>query len=106
MNRYKEIAAATFALLLLAGCGSSGNGGGTGDKKSVSESPVIVHGTVRSLDSVQERVPYRRSISIDRGYGSYLTIEYTASTPVSFNGRSYAPEDLEPGNEIDVALSA
>jgi hypothetical protein len=208
MNRYKEIAAATYALLLLAACGSSGNGGGIGDIL-VSRTPssktydirgtidsvdqnsrsivlanvsgynaslnpsggssrsiyyddrttidyqgrtyrpndlergdevsvrvndsrnhlvaetmsvtnnsrggmassttgtygngTVVHGTVRPFDSVEERVPHRRSISIDRGSGSFLTVEYTASTPVSFNGGSYAPNDLEPGDEIDVS---
>ncbi|MDP9362007.1 MAG: DUF5666 domain-containing protein [Acidobacteriota bacterium] len=204
MNRYKVIAAATFALLLLAACGTSGNGGGIGDifgggtpanrtydirgtvdsvdqngrsivltnvsGTSASLNPgggssvrvyyddrttidyqgrtyrpsdlergdevsvraddsgnhllaqtmnvtynsrggmasstngtygngSVVHGTVRSVDT------YRRTISIDRGARSYLTVEYNASTPVSLNGRSYAPTDLEAGDEIDVRTS-
>jgi hypothetical protein len=207
MNRYKVIAAATFALLLLAACGTSGNGGGIGDifgggspssrsydirgtvdsvdpnsrsivltnVNSASLNPgggrsvrvyyddrttidyqgrtyqpsdlergdevsirvddsgnqliaqtmsvtynsrggmasssngsngtygngtygngALVHGTVRSVDT------YRRTIAVDRGYGSLMTVEYSANTPVSLNGRSYAPTDLRAGDEIDI----
>jgi len=56
----------------------------------------VMHATVRSVDT------YRRTISVDRGNGSYTTIEYNTNTPVSFNGRSYSPADLEPGDEIDI----
>jgi hypothetical protein len=90
------MAAALLALLLLVACGTSKSAGGNG---------AIVHGIVRSVDSIEERVPFRHSISVDRGYGSYLTVEYILSTPVSFNGRSYAPADLEAGDEIDIRTS-
>jgi hypothetical protein len=201
MNRYKTIAAATFTLLLLAACGTSGNGGGIGDifgggnsnsatydirgtvdsvdtnnqviyltnvsgynaglntgsnslriaydnrttlnyqgqtyrpdqlergdevtvradqngNNLIAESmnvtynsrggmasgsngsyPTygsVIHATVRSIDT------YRRTISIDRGTGSYMTIEYNTNTPVSFNGRAYSPADLEVGDQIDI----
>src|SRR5258707_8947824 len=56
----------------------------------------VVHGTVRSVDT------YRRTISVDRGYGSTITIEYTSNTPVSLNGRTYSPRDLQAGDEIDI----
>lgn len=56
----------------------------------------VMHGVVRSIDT------YRRTISVDRGTGSYMTIEYNTNTPVSFNGRSYSPADLEAGDEIDI----
>lgn len=199
MNRYKTLAAATFALLLLAACGSSGNGigdifgsgsgnntaydirgtvdsvdpnnqsivltnvsgyntnlntGGNGSLRVYYDSRTtlnyqgktyrpdqlergdevtvrvnqsgnqliaqtmdvtynsrggmassgttygsVVHGTVRSVDT------YRRTISVDRGYGSLMTVEYNSNTPVTFNGRSYSPADLEPGDEIDIRTS-
>jgi uncharacterized protein DUF5666 len=55
-----------------------------------------IHGTVRSVDT------YNRTISIDRGYGSYTTITYGNNTPVYVNGRSYTPSALQPGDEIDI----
>ena len=58
-----------------------------------------IHGTVRSVDT------YRRTISIDAGYGSYTTITYDTNTPVYFNGRNYSVADLENGDEIDVRAS-
>jgi hypothetical protein len=59
----------------------------------------VIHGTVRSVDT------YRRTITVDRGYGSPMTVEYSSNTPVTFNGRSYSPADLEPGDEIDIRTS-
>ncbi|HEX9457936.1 MAG TPA: DUF5666 domain-containing protein [Thermoanaerobaculia bacterium] len=56
----------------------------------------VVHGTVRSVDT------YRRTISVDRGYDSTITIEYNSNTRVSLNGRSYSPRDLQAGDEIDI----
>jgi len=56
----------------------------------------VIHGTVRSIDT------YRRTISVDRGSGSYMTVEYNTNTPVSFNGRAYSPADLEAGDQIDI----
>ena len=60
-----------------------------------------LHGTVRSVDT------YRRTISIDTGYGSgsYSTIQYDTNTPVYFSGRNYTAADLEAGDEIDVRVS-
>lgn len=59
-----------------------------------------IHGTVRSIDT------YRRTISIDAGYGSYTTIQYDTNTPVYFNGRNYSVADLQNGDEIDVRASS
>lgn len=58
-----------------------------------------LHGTVRSIDT------YRRTISVDTGYGSYSTIQYDTNTPVYFNGRNYTVADLEVGDEIDIRTS-
>ncbi len=59
----------------------------------------FAHGTVRSVDT------YNRAISIDRGYGSTMTVYYDANTPVYFNGRTYSPSNLEVGDEVDIRTS-
>jgi hypothetical protein len=41
----------------------------------------VVHGTVRSIDS------YGRTITVDPGYGSYMTINYASNSPRRFAGR-------------------
>ncbi|HSP16645.1 MAG TPA: hypothetical protein VLV78_18005 [Thermoanaerobaculia bacterium] len=58
----------------------------------------IMHGTVRSVDT------YRHTISLDTGYGAYATVAYGTSTPVYFNGRTYAATDLQVGDEIDIRV--
>jgi hypothetical protein len=56
----------------------------------------VLHGTIRSIDTE------RRTILVDHGDRAYTTVEYSSRTPVSFNGRAYSVNDLEPGDEIDV----
>jgi len=58
-----------------------------------------VHGTVRSIDT------YARTISVDPGYGSYMTINYASNTPVYYNNRTFAISDLEVGDQIDAHVS-
>jgi hypothetical protein len=58
-----------------------------------------VRGTVRYIDTS------RRTIEIDRGNGSLMTVEYDTSTPVSWNNQSYRVGDLERGDEIDVRVN-
>lgn len=60
----------------------------------------VLHGTIRSIDT------YRRTISVDAGYGSYSTIQYDTNTPVYYNGRNYSPSSLQAGDEIDIRTSA
>lgn len=57
-----------------------------------------VRGTVLSVDSS------RRTIQVDRGYGSTVTVEYNSSTPVYWNNQTYRAADLERGDEIDVRV--
>ena len=71
-------------------------GGMASSTNGTYDNGLLVHGTVRSIDT------YRHTISIDRASGSYLDVEYNSNTPVSFNGRAYAATDLEPGDQIDV----
>jgi len=56
----------------------------------------ILHGTVRSIDT------YNRTMTVDRGYGSTLVLNYNANTPVYYNSRTYSPSDLEVGDEVDI----
>ena len=58
----------------------------------------VVTGTIRSIDV------NRRTMSVDPGYGSYVTVNWSSSTPVYFNGRTYAPGDLEVGDQVNVRV--
>jgi len=57
---------------------------------------AVVSGTVRSIDT------YRHTMSVDPGYGSYVTVDWATNTPVYFNGRTYAPGDLEVGDQVNI----
>ena len=57
-----------------------------------------VRGTVRYVDTS------RRTIEIDRGSGSLLTVEYETATPVLWNNQTYRASDLERGDEIEIQL--
>lgn len=60
-----------------------------------------LNGTVRSIDT------YRRTMSVDPGYGSsYVTVDWNTSTPVYFNGRTYAASDLEVGDQVAVRIGS
>jgi hypothetical protein len=56
----------------------------------------VLHGTVRAVDT------HNRTVTIDRGYGSNVIVSYNTSTPVYWNGQTYAPGALEVGDEIDI----
>jgi hypothetical protein len=58
---------------------------------------TTVSGTIRNVDAS------RRTIEIDHGYNAATSVvEYNTNTPVSFNGRSYQPADLERGDQVDI----
>ena len=57
-----------------------------------------IRGTVRYIDTS------RRTIEVDRGNGSVMTIDYDVNTPVSYNNQSYRVADLERGDEIDIQV--
>jgi hypothetical protein len=58
-----------------------------------------IRGTVRYIDTS------RRTIEVDRGSGSVITVEYDTSTPVYWNNQTYRATDLERGDEIEIRLS-
>ena len=107
MHTYKSLAAATLALLLLSACGSSGIGdvlgGGTGSNGQNYE----LRGTVDSVDPNSQSV-YLTHVS---GYTSMLSsggdsvrVYYDTQTPVSYQGQTYRPEDLERGDQVTVRV--
>jgi predicted RNA-binding protein len=60
----------------------------------------VLTGTVRSIDT------YRHTMSVDPGYGSYVTVDWTGNTPVYYNGRTYAPGDIEVGDQVNVRIGS
>lgn len=58
-----------------------------------------IRGTVRYVDTS------RRTIEVDRGNGSLMTVDYESATPVYWNNQSYRASDLERGDEIEIRLS-
>ena len=58
---------------------------------------TTLRGTVRSIDTS------RRTIEIDRGYGTTVMVEYdNTSVPVYYNNQTYRVTDLERGDEIEI----
>ena len=57
-----------------------------------------IRGTVRYIDTS------RRTIEVDRGNGSLMTIDYDANTPVYYSNQTYRVSDLERGDEIDISV--
>ena len=57
-----------------------------------------IRGTVRYIDTS------RRTIEVDRGNGSVMTVDYDVNTPVSYNNQTYRVADLERGDEIDIQV--
>jgi hypothetical protein len=59
-------------------------------------SDTNIRGTVRFIDTS------RRTIEVDRGYGSTTVVEFDTNTPVYYNSQTYNAADLERGDEIDI----
>lgn len=58
---------------------------------------ATLRGTVRNVDTG------RRTIEIDRGFGSYVVAEYdNSSLPVYYNNQTYRVSDLERGDEVEL----
>lgn len=104
--------AAALAILLLAGCGSSGGlgdilggGSGTGTGNSASE----IRGTVDQVDSSGRSLLLTNVSNYDsrlsNSGGNSVRVYYDDRTTVEFQGRSYRPEDLERGDEVAVRLN-
>jgi hypothetical protein len=112
MNRYKTIAAAAFTLILLAACGSYGYRDPYGYPSYPSNGnygSYDLRGTVDSVD------PNNQSIFLSNvtGYGDSLNsgrtssvrVYYDSRTQLNYQGRSYRPDQLEPGDEVSVQVN-
>ncbi len=107
MKTTKSLVAASFALILLAACGSTGMGDILGGGGTNQQSNYEIRGTVESVD-VNSRSIYLTNVS---GYTSMLSnggnsvrVYYDDRTPVDFNGQSYRPSDLERGDQVSVRV--
>ena len=110
MRRATFITSTALAALLLASCGSMGNGG-LGDIGSIilgSPSSTQSSDVQGYVDNVDTR---NQSISLDVSYVNNLrptsdsqrgTIYYDSRTRVVYQGREYRVTDLERGDQISV----
>ena len=108
MQKIKVFAAAAFALLLVAACGSSGN---YGDILNGGSRTYDIRGTVDSVDTNSRSLyltnvsGYNNSLAGGGGYGNTLRIYYDDRTSLSYQGRTYRPEDLERGDQVTVHVN-
>jgi hypothetical protein len=87
---------------------SAGGSPGQGDRYGSSS----VHGVVRYVDTRNrtleiERSRYNSNFSSGGSYGGssdVTVVHFDAETVVTFQGRRYAPENLERGDAVDVQL--
>lgn len=106
MRNYKTLAAASFAVLLLAACGSTGLGdvlGGGNDQRSYE-----IRGVVDSVD-VNSRSLYLTNVSgmqsmLSGGSGRTARVYFDDRTRVEYQGRTYRPQDLERGDEVTIRV--
>ena len=113
--RSSSLLAVLAAATLLAGCGSSGvgdifGGNDTSNRNDPYEQRIDnVRGTVESVNTRE------RTIVVDAestGYSNNLrngddevVLSYDDRTTVEFQGRTFRPEDLEPGDRILAEVS-
>lgn len=105
MNRWKSLSTAGLAVLMLAACASSDLGdilgGGTSNRDKYE-----IRGTVESVDTGSRTI----LLSNVSGYtnmlssGNTVRVYYDAQTPVTYEGRSYRPENLERGDQVAVRV--
>jgi hypothetical protein len=77
---------------------NSASGGGSYPSGNYPSNSSTIRGTVQSVDTS------RRTITVDRGYGSTTFIEYATNTPVYYGSTTYRTSDLERGDEIEVRV--
>jgi hypothetical protein len=96
-----------FALLLVSACGSGDLGGilGGGGTASVTD----VRGTVDRVDTRDRIIVLRDATTGTRALrgtdtGNVVQLNYDDKTTVTFQGRNFRPEDLEPGDRIEARV--
>jgi hypothetical protein len=112
MIRSKAVLGGTMlALLILAGCGSTGGdifGGGYPSNGTYSND---LRGTVDSVDVRNRSIVltntngYNSMLSGSGSGGDSVRVYFDDRTAVDYQGRSYRPEDLERGDQVDVRVT-
>jgi hypothetical protein len=106
MNRYKSLAAASLAIVLLTACGSSGGlgdilGGGGSNQAEI-------RGTVDYVDRNNQSIRLTNvsglTSMLSSGGGNTAVVYYDSNTPVEYQGQNYRPEDLERGDQVAVRV--
>jgi Domain of unknown function (DUF5666) len=106
---YGTLVALATALLLLSACGSTGGdifGGGSNGTYS-----DTIHGTVDYVDVNARAIDlvnvsgYSNNLRNGTSNGNRVRVYFDNRTSVSYQGRSYRPEDLERGDEIDLRVN-
>jgi hypothetical protein len=97
-----------LSLLLLSACGSGDLGGilGGGDAAAT---VTDVRGTVDRVDTRDRVIVLRDAMTGTRSLrgtdtGTMVELRYDDRTTVTFQGRNYRPEDLEPGDRIEARV--
>ncbi len=103
-NRLKLLTGAGLVLLLLAACGSTGDIFGTNPSRATNQ----LRGTIDSVD-LNSRSIYLINVSSGSmlssgGTGNSVRVYYDNSTTVQYQGRTYRPQDLERGDQVDVRV--
>ena len=109
MRRATFITSAILATLMLASCGSMGNGGSLGDIILGSPSSTQssdVQGYVSAVDTYNSRidldVTYVNNLRQSGSSNQKGTIYYDSRTRVLYNNKEYRVTDLERGDQISV----
>ena len=111
MNKYKTLAAATVALLLMAACGTSGNSIGDifGGGGNPSTSAYHIRGTVDSVDTRGQSILLTNvtgyNTNLNTGRNSTLRVYYDNRTSLNYQGQNYRPDQLERGDEVTVSVN-
>ena len=107
MHKYKTLAAATVALLLMAACGTSGNGiGDIFGNGNPSNGSYQIRGTVDSVDTRGQSVLLTNvtgyNTNLNTGSASSVRVYYDNRTTLNYQGQTYRPDQLERGDEVTV----
>jgi hypothetical protein len=109
MRRASFITSAILATLMLASCGSMGNGGSLGDIILGSPSSTQssdVQGYVSAVDTYNSRidldVTYVNNLRQSGSSNQKGTVYYDSRTRVLYNNKEYRVTDLERGDQISV----
>jgi hypothetical protein len=106
-NASFAVVATAAALLLMAGCATSPYGYGNNQPYT-----NTIHGTVDFVDTNSRTI----ALYDTNGYGTMLSgggygrnggsvrVYYDRNTTIYWQGRSYRPEDLERGDQVDVTV--